>query len=85
MVSVVQRAWAATNPRAALKTPITIENVLASRMVAYPFRSLQCCLVTDGGGALILTAAERQELLHHTGDGGIDGRNGYPACAGKTS
>src|SRR6476661_7769204 len=59
MVSVVQREWAAKNPRAAFKAPITIEDVLNSRMIAYPFRLLQCCLVTDGGGALILVAAER--------------------------
>ena len=59
MVSVVQREWAAKNPRATCKTPITVEDVLNSRMIAYPFRLLQCCLVTDGGGALILVAAER--------------------------
>jgi acetyl-CoA acetyltransferase len=59
MVSVVQREWAAKNPRAIFKTPITVEDVLNSRMIAYPFRLLQCCLVTDGGGALILVAAER--------------------------
>jgi acetyl-CoA acetyltransferase len=54
-----QREWAAKNPRATFKTPITVEDVLNSRMIAYPFRPLQCCLVTDGGGALILVAAER--------------------------
>jgi acetyl-CoA acetyltransferase len=59
MVSVVQREWAARNPHATFKEPITVEDVLNSRMIAYPFRLLQCCLVTDGGGALILTAAER--------------------------
>jgi len=59
MVSVVQREWAAKNPRATFKDPITVEDVLGSRMIAYPFRLLQCCLVTDGGGALILTSAER--------------------------
>jgi acetyl-CoA acetyltransferase len=59
MVSVVQREWAAKNPRATFRTPITVEDVLNSRMIAYPFRLLQCCLVTDGGGALILVAAER--------------------------
>src|SRR5215472_955908 len=59
MVSVVQREWAGKNPRATFKTSITVEDVLNSRMVAYPFRLLQCCLVTDGGGALILVAAER--------------------------
>ena len=56
MVAVVQREWAAKNPRATMKAPITVEDVLNSRMIAYPFRILQCCLVTDGGGALILTS-----------------------------
>jgi acetyl-CoA acetyltransferase len=59
MVSVVQREWAAKNPRATFKEPITVADVLNSRMIAYPFRILMCCLVTDGGGALILTSAER--------------------------
>ena len=58
-VSVVQREWAAKNPRATFKTPITTDDVLNSRMIAWPFRLLMCCLVTDGGGALILTSAER--------------------------
>ena len=55
MVSVVQREWAAKNPRATFRAPTTVEDVLNSRMIAYPFRLLQCCLVTDGGGALILS------------------------------
>ena len=38
IVSVVQREWAAKNPRATYKTPITVEDVLNSRMIAYPFR-----------------------------------------------
>jgi len=59
MVSVIQREWAAKNPRATFQEPITVDDVLTSRMIAYPFRILQCCLVTDGGGALILTSAER--------------------------
>jgi Thiolase C-terminal domain-like len=50
MVSVAQREWAAKNPRATFKTPITVDDVLNLRMIAYPFRLLQCCLVTDGGG-----------------------------------
>jgi acetyl-CoA acetyltransferase len=58
-VCVVQRDWAAKNPRATFKDPITVDDVLNSRMIAYPFRLLMCCLVTDGGGALILTSAER--------------------------
>jgi acetyl-CoA acetyltransferase len=59
MVSVVQREWAGKNPRATFRDPITVEDVLGSRMIAYPLRLLQCCLVTDGGGALILTSADR--------------------------
>jgi acetyl-CoA acetyltransferase len=58
-VCVVQREWAAKNPRATFKNPISTADVLNSRMIAYPFRLLMCCLVTDGGGALILTSAER--------------------------
>jgi acetyl-CoA acetyltransferase len=59
MVAVVQREWAAKNPRASFKDPISVADVLNSRMIAYPFRLLMCCLVTDGGGALILTRADR--------------------------
>ena len=58
MVSVVQREWAAKNPRATFKAPITVEDVLNSRMIAYPFRLLQCRLVTDGGGALVSQMAD---------------------------
>jgi acetyl-CoA acetyltransferase len=47
-VCVVQREWAAKNPRATFKTPISTEDVLNSRMIAWPFRLLMCCLVTDG-------------------------------------
>ncbi|HKS92848.1 MAG TPA: hypothetical protein VJQ83_13020 [Tepidiformaceae bacterium] len=59
MVAVVQREWAGMNPRATFHDPITVEDVMNSRMIAYPFHLLECCLVTDGGGALILTSADR--------------------------
>ncbi|MBA3812289.1 MAG: thiolase [Caulobacteraceae bacterium] len=59
MVAVIQREWAGLNPRASHREPITVEDVLASDMIAWPFRKLMCCLVTDGGGALVLTSAER--------------------------
>jgi len=59
MVAVVQREWASKNPRASMKDPITVDDVLNSRLIAWPFHLLECCLVTDGGGALILTSAER--------------------------
>lgn len=59
MVAVVQREWAGMNPRASFREPITVEDVMNSRMIAYPFHLFECCLVTDGGGALIMTKAER--------------------------
>ena len=58
-VSVAQRKWAAMNPRAMMKAPISIDDVLASPMLAYPIHLLECCLVGDGGGALIVTTTER--------------------------
>jgi acetyl-CoA acetyltransferase len=58
-VAVAQRRWAAKNPRAAYRDPITVEDVLASRLIAYPFHLLECCLVTDGGGALVIMSADR--------------------------
>jgi len=73
-VAVAQRRWAAKNPRALYRDPITVDDVLASRIVAYPFHLLECCLVTDGGGALIVTSADRagdfpQPAVHVLGTG----------------
>ncbi|HEX4741806.1 MAG TPA: hypothetical protein VH353_10790 [Caulobacteraceae bacterium] len=65
MVSVIQREWAAKNPRASFKDPITVDDVLNSPMIAWPFRMLMCCLVTDGGGALILTSRDRAKDFPH--------------------
>ncbi len=58
-VASIQREWSAQNPRAMMKDKASIDDVLNSRMIAWPFRLFMCCLVTDGGGALILTSAER--------------------------
>jgi acetyl-CoA acetyltransferase len=58
-VAVAQRKWASRNPRAMFRDLITVEDVFASRIVAWPFHLLECCLVTDGGGALIVTSADR--------------------------
>ncbi|MFC0082729.1 thiolase [Aciditerrimonas ferrireducens] len=58
-VAVAQRRWAHQVPRAMFRDLITVEDVLASRMVAYPMHLLECCLVTDGGGALVVTSAAR--------------------------
>lgn len=62
-VAVVQREWAASHPRAFRREPVTVDDVLDSKMIAWPFRKLMCCLVTDGGGALVLTSADRARDL----------------------
>ncbi|MGH3096525.1 MAG: thiolase C-terminal domain-containing protein [Streptosporangiales bacterium] len=58
-VAVAQRKWAHGNPRAKMRDLVTVADVLASRLIAYPFHLFECCLVTDGGGALVLMAADR--------------------------
>jgi acetyl-CoA acetyltransferase len=62
-VAVAAREWALLNPSAWEKTPLTLDDVLSARMVSYPFTVRDCCLVTDGGGAVIITSAERARSL----------------------
>jgi len=57
-VAVAAREWAKLNPRAFKRDDLTVEDVLVSRMVSSPLSLLDCCLVTDGGGALLVTSAE---------------------------
>lgn len=58
-IAVSTREWAAMNPRARHQDPITIDDVLSSRMESTPLHRLDCCLVTDGAGAFVLTSAAR--------------------------
>jgi acetyl-CoA acetyltransferase len=62
-VAVAARQFAAMNPSARYRDPITVDDVLSSRMVADPLHVLDCCLVTDGGGALIVTTEDRARDL----------------------
>src|SRR5579871_3488230 len=62
-VAVATRAWAALNPKAFHREPITIVDVLESRWIAEPLHLLDCCLVTDGGGAVVIVGAERAQSL----------------------
>jgi acetyl-CoA acetyltransferase len=62
-VAVAAREWALLNPAAWEKKPLTIPEVLGARMVSYPFTVRDICLVTDGGGAIVLTAPERTKSL----------------------
>ena len=58
-VAVAARGWAQLNPVAWDKKPLTVADVLAARPISYPFTVRDICLVTDGGGAIIMTTAER--------------------------
>ena len=62
-VAVAAREWAWLNPAAWEKKPLTVEDVLSSRMVSHPLTVRDCCLVTDGGGAIIVTSVERARSL----------------------
>ena len=58
-VAVAARKWALLNPKAWEKEPLSVEQVLNARMVSYPFTVRDCCLVVDGGGAIVITSAAR--------------------------
>jgi acetyl-CoA acetyltransferase len=64
-VAVAARAWANLNPAAFARGPLTRQDVLASRMVSDPLTVLDCCLVTDGGAACVMTRADRARHLRH--------------------
>ncbi|QBD74748.1 thiolase [Ktedonosporobacter rubrisoli] len=58
-IAVATRKWATLNEKAMMRDPITLEDVLSSRWIAEPLHLLDCCLVTDGGGAVVVASAER--------------------------
>ena len=58
-VAVSTRKWAALNPKARNREPLTVADVLNSRPVVWPFNILNICLVTDAGGAVVMTRADR--------------------------
>jgi acetyl-CoA acetyltransferase len=62
-IAVAQRAWAALNPVAQLREPITLADHQQSRWIVEPFHLLDCCLVSNGGVAVIVTTAERAAAL----------------------
>jgi acetyl-CoA acetyltransferase len=62
-IAVDTRRWAALNSRARYRDPITVDDVLASPVIASPLHRLDCCLRTDGAGAYVLTSADRARDL----------------------
>lgn len=62
-IAVATRKWAQRNPSALNREPLTIDEVLASPWLVYPFHLRDCCLVTDAGGAVVLTSTRRARAL----------------------
>jgi acetyl-CoA C-acetyltransferase len=62
-IAVTIRRHASLNPMAKFRDPITAEDVLASRLVSSPLHLLDCCIISDGGGALVIASAERARDL----------------------
>jgi len=62
-IAVTMRRHASLNPHAKMRKPITIDDVLESRVISDPLHLLDCCIISDGGGALVVTSAERARDL----------------------
>ncbi len=62
-IAVGVREYAGLNPQALYRDPITVADVIGSRMIADPLHKLDCCVISDGGGAVLLTTAERARDL----------------------
>ena len=63
-IAVATRKWAQLNPEATRRDPLSIDDVLSSTMISEPLHLLDCCLVTDGAGAIVMTTAERAKDLN---------------------
>ncbi|AHH19991.1 putative thiolase [Nocardia nova SH22a] len=86
-IAVAQRAWAAMNPLAQMRTPITLADHQQSRWIAEPLHLLDCCLVSNGAAAVVVTSAERaadapQPAVHLLGF--AQSHPGYPESAEST-
>lgn len=63
-VAVAARGWANLNPEAFARGPLSVADCLAARLVSDPLGVRDCCLVTDGAAAIVMTRAERARDLH---------------------
>jgi len=62
-IAVAMRRHASLNPQAKMRKPITVADVLGSRMISDPLHLLDCCIISDGGGGVVVTSAERARDL----------------------
>ena len=62
-IAVTMRHHASLNPLAKMRSPITVDDVLSSRLISSPLHLLDCCIISDGGGAVIVTSLERARDL----------------------
>ncbi len=62
-IAVTMRRHASMNPAAKMRTPITVDDVLSSRLISSPLHLLDCCIISDGGGAVVVTSAARARDL----------------------
>ena len=62
-IAVAMRHHASLNPQAKMRQPITVDDVLASRVISSPLHLLDCCIISDGGGAVVVTSTERARDL----------------------
>jgi acetyl-CoA acetyltransferase len=77
-IAVAERAWAGMNPTAAFRSPITIEDHQNSRWIAEPFHLLDCCMVSNGAVAIIVTSVERAKSLKSKPAYVLSMAQGYP-------
>jgi acetyl-CoA acetyltransferase len=62
-IAASTRQWATMTPQAIMKSPITVSDVVNSRMISDPLHLLDCCLVNDGAGAIVVTSVDRARSL----------------------
>jgi acetyl-CoA acetyltransferase len=62
-IAVSTRKWAQLNPKALMRDAMSFDDYHNSRWITWPFHLLDCCLVTDAGGAVVVTTAERARDL----------------------
>lgn len=62
-IAVAMRKHASLNPNAKMRQPITVDDVMTSRLISDPLHLLDCCIISDGGGAVVVTSAERARDL----------------------